>query len=108
MEILSWVLFGFVVGLVARALLPGRDTMGLVATTVLGIIGALFGGWLGRALGFYGAGQNIGFLGATLGAVLVLFVYNRTMQSRARRSGLHPIGHPGEKSERSDRRDRAA
>ncbi len=75
MNILGWILFGFVVGLIARALMPGRDPMGLVGTTVLGIIGALAGGWVGQALGLYNAQDGAGFFGATIGAVALLFIY---------------------------------
>ena len=76
MAILGWILFGFVVGLLARALMPGNDPMGLIGTTVLGIVGALAGGWLGQAAGWYGPDQGAGFLSATLGAVAVLGVYH--------------------------------
>ncbi|MEN9724066.1 MAG: hypothetical protein RJB38_2052 [Pseudomonadota bacterium] len=84
MEILSWVLFGFVVGLLARAVFPGRDPMGLVGTTVLGIVGALVGGWVGQLLGLYRAGQSAGYIGATVGAVLLLFGYHLVMRRRPR------------------------
>ena len=109
MEILSWVLFGFVVGLIARALMPGRDAMGLLATTVLGIFGALLGGWLGRVMGFYGAGQNIGFIGATIGAIVVLLGYNAVVKRRqkiANRAGALPAGKPTAQGEKKG--DRAA
>ena len=103
MEILSWVLFGFVVGLIARALMPGRDAMGLLATTVLGIFGALLGGWMGRAFGFYGTGQNIGFIGATIGAIVVLLGYNAVIKRRQRIAGLAgttPSEKPASESEK--------
>jgi uncharacterized membrane protein YeaQ/YmgE (transglycosylase-associated protein family) len=88
MEILSWVLFGFVVGLIARALMPGRDSMGLLATTVLGIVGALLGGWLGQAFGLYRTGDNVGFIGATIGAIVVLAIFNAVNRRRTRRTGI--------------------
>lgn len=75
MSILGWILFGFVVGLIARAIMPGRDPLGLIGTTVLGIVGALLGGWLGQAFGFYGPDEGAGFIAATIGAVVVLFLY---------------------------------
>lgn len=75
MGILGWILFGFVVGLIARAVMPGRDPIGLIGTTVLGIIGALLGGWLGQALGYYGPEEGAGFVAATLGAVVILALY---------------------------------
>jgi uncharacterized membrane protein YeaQ/YmgE (transglycosylase-associated protein family) len=76
MSILGWVLFGFVVGLIARAVMPGRDPIGLIGTIVLGVIGALLGGWTGKALGWYGPDDGAGFLAATVGAVVLLFLYN--------------------------------
>ncbi len=87
MVVLGYILFGFIVGLIARAVMPGRDPMGLVGTTVLGISGALLGGWLGRVLGLYGEGAAVGYLAATLGAVVVLGAYNLTMRRRTRASG---------------------
>jgi uncharacterized membrane protein YeaQ/YmgE (transglycosylase-associated protein family) len=75
MGVLAWVLFGLVVGIVAKLLMPGRDPGGLIITTLLGIIGAVVGGFLGRSLGLYGPGEPAGFLMATLGAVVLLFIY---------------------------------
>jgi uncharacterized membrane protein YeaQ/YmgE (transglycosylase-associated protein family) len=73
--VLGWILFGLVVGIVAKLLMPGRDPGGFIITTVLGIVGAVVGGFLGRTLGFYGPGEPAGFLMATLGAVVLLFIY---------------------------------
>ena len=75
MGILGWVLFGLVVGIVAKLLMPGRDPGGFIITTLLGIVGAVIGGFLGRSLGLYGPGEPAGFLMATLGAVVLLFLY---------------------------------
>jgi uncharacterized membrane protein YeaQ/YmgE (transglycosylase-associated protein family) len=75
MSILGWILFGFVVGLIARAIMPGRDPLGLIGTTVLGIVGALAAGWVGNAFGWYGIDDGAGFVAATFGAVIVLAVY---------------------------------
>lgn len=75
MHILGWILMGFVAGLIARAVMPGRDPMGVIGTTVLGIVGALIAGWLGRVLGWYRAGEGAGFISATIGAVIVLAIY---------------------------------
>lgn len=83
MSILGWILFGFVVGLIARAVMPGRDPMGLIGTTVLGIVGALLGGWLGQAFGWYGPDDGAGFFAATLGAVAVLLIYNFAVRRRS-------------------------
>lgn len=75
MGVLGWILFGLVVGIVAKLLMPGRDPGGFIITTILGIVGAVIGGFLGRSLGFYGPGEPAGFLMATLGAVVLLFIY---------------------------------
>jgi uncharacterized membrane protein YeaQ/YmgE (transglycosylase-associated protein family) len=75
MGILGWVLFGLVVGIVAKLLMPGRDPGGFIITTILGIVGAVVGGFLGRSLGLYGPGEPAGFLMATLGAVVLLLIY---------------------------------
>jgi len=77
LTILGWVLFGLIVGLVAKLLMPGHDPGGIVMTTALGIVGAILGGFVGRLLGFYQAGEGAGYIMATLGAVLILFVYRR-------------------------------
>ncbi|MCM2322436.1 MAG: GlsB/YeaQ/YmgE family stress response membrane protein [Oligoflexia bacterium] len=82
MSILGWILFGFVVGLIARAVMPGRDPLGLIGTTVLGILGALAAGWIGSALGLYEPNEGAGFVAATLGAVIVLAVYNMIASRR--------------------------
>ncbi len=75
MEFLYMILIGFIVGLVARFVKPGRDNMGLVLTTILGIVGALLGGFLGRALGLYAPNEPAGFIAAVVGAIIVLFAY---------------------------------
>jgi len=75
MSILGWILFGFVVGLIARVIMPGRDPLGLIGTTVLGIVGALFAGWLGQALGWYAPDEGAGFIAASIGAITVLAIY---------------------------------
>jgi uncharacterized membrane protein YeaQ/YmgE (transglycosylase-associated protein family) len=75
--VLGWIFFGLIVGIVAKLLMPGRDPGGFIVTMVLGIAGALLGGFLGRALGFYGANQAAGFLMSVVGAVLLLFLYRR-------------------------------
>jgi uncharacterized membrane protein YeaQ/YmgE (transglycosylase-associated protein family) len=73
--VLGWILFGLVVGIVAKLMMPGRDPGGFIVTTILGIVGAVIGGFLGRTLGFYGPGEPAGFLMATLGAVVLLVIY---------------------------------
>jgi uncharacterized membrane protein YeaQ/YmgE (transglycosylase-associated protein family) len=73
--ILGWMVFGLIVGALAKLLMPGRDPGGILVTMLLGIVGALVAGFLGRALGWYGPGEPAGFVMATLGAVLLLFIY---------------------------------
>ena len=75
MGILSWIVFGLVVGIIAKLLMPGRDPGGFIVTILLGIAGALLGGFLGRAMGFYGPSQAAGWLMSILGAVVLLLLY---------------------------------
>ena len=86
MHIIIWIIFGLVVGVVAKFLMPGRDPGGFIITTALGIVGALLGGWLGRALNLYRDGEPAGFLMAVLGAVIVLFVYRMATRGSSLRS----------------------
>lgn len=75
MSIIWTILVGFVVGLVARAVMPGEQKMGFILTTALGIAGALVAGYLGQAIGWYQAGQGAGFIGSVIGALILLFGY---------------------------------
>jgi uncharacterized membrane protein YeaQ/YmgE (transglycosylase-associated protein family) len=75
MTILGWILFGLVVGALAKLVMPGRDPGGIIITILLGIAGAVLGGFIGRALGFYREGEPAGWVMAFLGAVLLLFLY---------------------------------
>lgn len=67
-------LIGFVVGLIARAVMPGTQSMGLFLTSLLGIAGAFIAGFLGQAIGFYAPGQPAGFIASVVGALILLFV----------------------------------
>jgi uncharacterized membrane protein YeaQ/YmgE (transglycosylase-associated protein family) len=82
MGILGWILFGLIVGAIAKLLMPGRDPGGIIVTMLLGIAGALLGGFVGRALGLYGEGEAAGFLMATLGAILLLVLYRMLIGRR--------------------------
>lgn len=82
MEILSWIVFGLLVGIIAKVLMPGRDPGGFIVTTLLGIAGALVGGFVGRAMGFYGEAQSAGWLMSILGAVILLALYRMMVRRR--------------------------
>lgn len=75
MGIVWTILIGFVAGLVARAIKPGDDSMGIIMTTVVGILGALAATYLGQAMGWYTAGQGAGFLASVVGAIVLLFIW---------------------------------
>ncbi len=77
MSIIGWILFGLIVGVVAKLLMPGRDPGGMIVTILLGIGGALVGGFIGRVLGWYGESDPVGFIMAVIGAILVLFAYRK-------------------------------
>ena len=82
MEILSWIVFGLVIGIIAKLLMPGKDPGGFIITTLLGIAGALVGGFVGRAMGFYGENQAAGWLVSILGAVILLVLYRMMARRR--------------------------
>ncbi len=65
---------GFVVGLIARAILPGTQSLGIILTAVLGIAGALLAGFAGQAMGLYASGQPAGFIASVIGAIVLLFI----------------------------------
>jgi uncharacterized membrane protein YeaQ/YmgE (transglycosylase-associated protein family) len=81
--IIGWIVFGVVVGAIAKLLMPGKDPGGFIVTMLLGIVGAVVGGWLGRATGMYGPNEPAGFLMALVGAVVVLAVYRMMVGRRA-------------------------
>ena len=84
MHIIGWILFGLAVGIVAKLLMPGRDPGGFFITTLLGIVGALLGGILGRLAGWYGDGDPVGFVMAIIGSLILLAAYRLTMGRTAR------------------------
>ncbi len=77
MGIISTIVIGFVVGLLARFLLPGKDSMGFIMTTILGIGGALVAGFTMQGLGYAEPGRPAGFVSSLIGAVVVLLIYRR-------------------------------
>ena len=80
--ILGWIAFGLIAGVVAKLLMPGRDPGGFIITIVLGVAGALLGGFVGQALGLYREGEPAGFLMSVVGAVLLLVVYRMFMRPK--------------------------
>jgi uncharacterized membrane protein YeaQ/YmgE (transglycosylase-associated protein family) len=75
--ILGWIVFGLIVGVIAKLVMPGRDPGGFVVTVLIGIAGAVVAGLLGRLAGLYGPGDAAGFVMSTLGAIALLFVYRK-------------------------------
>ena len=82
MAILSWIVFGLVIGIIAKLLMPGKDPGGFIITMLLGIAGALVGGFVGRAMGFYGPNQSAGWLISILGAIILLALYRMLVRRR--------------------------
>jgi uncharacterized membrane protein YeaQ/YmgE (transglycosylase-associated protein family) len=81
--IVGWVVFGLVVGVIAKLMMPGRDPGGILVTMVLGIVGAVVGGFLGRALNLYGPNEPAGLIMSIVGAVLLLVGYRAISGRRA-------------------------
>ncbi|EOC0930769.1 GlsB/YeaQ/YmgE family stress response membrane protein [Cronobacter sakazakii] len=78
MGILSWIVFGLIAGIIAKLIMPGRDGGGFILTCVLGIVGAVVGGWLATFFGVGGSvtGLNLpSFLVAVVGAIVVLLIF---------------------------------
>jgi len=80
--VLGWIIFGLIVGAIAKLVMPGRDPGGIIITMALGIAGALVGGFLGRALGWYGPNDGAGFFMSLLGAILLLWIYRMIIARR--------------------------
>jgi len=78
MGIIWSIIIGLVIGVVAKFLHPGKEDLGLVVTVLLGIGGSLVATFLGQAIGWYQPGQGAGFIGAVVGAVVLLAIYSRT------------------------------
>lgn len=80
--VIGWIIFGLIVGAIAKLLMPGRDPGGIIVTMALGIAGAVLGGFLGRAFGWYGPNDGAGFLMSLIGAVLLLWIYRMVVGRR--------------------------
>ena len=83
--ILGTILFGLIVGFVAKLLMPGKDPGGVIITILLGIVGSLLGRWVGRAMGLYGPEDAAGFIMSLIGAVLLLAIYRMMTRGRLAR-----------------------
>ena len=81
-DVLVWILFGLVVGALAKLLMPGNDPGGIVVTILLGIAGSVVGGFAGRMLGLYDRGEAAGFLMSLVGAIILLAIYRQIARSR--------------------------
>lgn len=75
--LLGWIIFGVIVGVVAKLLMPGKDPGGFLITMLLGVAGAVVGGTLGRVAGLYAPGEPAGLIMSVIGAVLLLYLYRR-------------------------------
>ena len=83
MGLLLWIVFGLIAGAAAKFIMPGRDPGGIIVTILLGVAGALVGGFIGRAMGLYSAGQSAGWIMSILGAVILLALYRMMMRRQA-------------------------
>jgi uncharacterized membrane protein YeaQ/YmgE (transglycosylase-associated protein family) len=84
MSFIWTIIIGFLAGVVAKFLMPGpNEPSGFILTTILGIVGAFVASYLGQALGFYGPGEGAGFIGAVIGAVIVLALWAMVARNRA-------------------------
>lgn len=82
MSIVIMIIVGFIVGLIARAIMPGDQNMGIIMTTILGIVGAVVAGFLGQSLGWYAQGEPAGWIASVVGAIIVLFVVGLISKKR--------------------------
>lgn len=80
--IIGWIVIGLLAGAVAKLLMPGKDPGGCIVTILLGIAGALFAGFLGRALGWYDQNEGAGFVAAVIGAFILLAIYRLIARRR--------------------------
>jgi uncharacterized membrane protein YeaQ/YmgE (transglycosylase-associated protein family) len=83
MSIIGWIFFGLIIGVVGKLLTPGRDPGGFILTILLGVTGALLGGFIGQSLGMYQPGDPAGFLMAVVGSIILLILYRLLAGRRA-------------------------
>jgi uncharacterized membrane protein YeaQ/YmgE (transglycosylase-associated protein family) len=82
-HLIGIIIFGLIVGVVAKLLMPGRDPGGFIVTAIIGIVGSLIGSFLGRALGLYREGDSAGFIMSVIGAIVLLFCYHLVVRRTA-------------------------
>jgi uncharacterized membrane protein YeaQ/YmgE (transglycosylase-associated protein family) len=83
---LGFIIFGLIVGVIAKLLVPGRDPGGFIITALLGMVGATVGAWLGQVMGLYETGQPAGLVMAIIGAVVLLLLYRAIFTTRGPRA----------------------
>ena len=83
MGIIWTILIGFVIGIVAKFLMPGRDPAGFIITVVIGIVGSFIASYLGGAMGLYRVGEPAGFIASVIGAMILLFGYRMVVGGRS-------------------------
>ena len=82
MSFIIMIIVGFIVGLIARAIMLGDQNMGIIMTTILGIVGAVVAGFLGQTMGWYAEGEPAGWIASVVGAIIVLFVVGMIAKKR--------------------------
>ena len=83
MSIIGTIIVGLIVGLIARALKPGNDSLGWIMTAVLGIAGSFLAGYIGQAMGWYQVGQPAGWIASVVGAIILLVIWSLFTKQRA-------------------------
>jgi uncharacterized membrane protein YeaQ/YmgE (transglycosylase-associated protein family) len=82
MEIIGTLIVGLIAGVIAKLLMPGKDPGGCIITILLGIAGAFVATYLGKLLGIYEPGDTAGFIGATIGAIIILWLYRIILKKK--------------------------
>lgn len=82
MEIITMIIIGLLVGIIAKFLLPGDDPGGIIVTTLIGIAGSFVAYYIGEAAGWYSKGEPVGFIGSVIGAIVLLLVYRLLFRRR--------------------------
>ncbi len=93
-HLIGFLIIGLVAGLLARALMPGRQDLTIPKTILVGVVGAMLVGWLGRAFGWYGPDDSAGFIASTIGAFVVLAAYIAVAKPKSVSSSHSDINYP--------------